>query len=67
MRIGKIGNTTFHFSIIGSIILSLFVWLIMSGLKGCNSNDYDTDAYIERESDNIATRIVDGLFRRSDY
>jgi hypothetical protein len=63
MRIGKVGNTTYHFSILGSIILSIVVFLVMSSVKSCNSEDYDSDSYAERESESIATTIVDRLFR----
>lgn len=55
MRIGKIGKTTYHFSIIGSIILSIIVFLVMSGVKSCNSDDYESES------------IIDRLLSRSDY
>ena len=68
MRIGKIGNTTYSFSIIGTIVISLIAFLLIGSIKGCGSSeDYDSDAYIDSESDAIATRIVDGIFNRSSY
>jgi len=68
MRIGKIGNTAYNFSIIGTIVISLIAFLLIGSIKGCGSSeDYDSDAYIDSESDAIATRIVDGIFSRSSY
>jgi uncharacterized membrane protein len=68
MRIGKIGNTTYNFSIIGTIVLSLIAFLLIGSIRGCGSSeDYDSDAYIDSESDAIATQVVDGLFRRRSY
>jgi hypothetical protein len=55
MRIGKIGNTTYHFNIVGSIILSIVVFFVMSSVRSCHSDDYESDS------------IVDRLLSRSDY
>jgi hypothetical protein len=67
MRIGKVGNTMLNFSIIGSIALTLLVCLLSDGLKSCNSDDSDTDAFIEQESDRLASQFIDHLRHRSDY
>jgi hypothetical protein len=67
MRIGKVGNTTLHFSIIGLIALTLLVCLLTGGLKSCNSDDADTDAFIEQESDRLASQFINHMSRRSDY
>jgi hypothetical protein len=67
MRIGKVGNTTLHFSIIGSIALTLLVCLLTGGLKSCNSDDTDTDTFIEQESDRLASQFINHMSRRSDY
>jgi hypothetical protein len=67
MRIGKVGNTTFHFSILWTIILSLGVFILTSGLRGCSSDNTDTDAFVEQESDRLAAQFIDHFSHHSDY
>ena len=67
MRIGRLRNTTLHFSIIGSIVLTLLVCLLTGGMKSCNSDDSDTDAFIEQESDRLASQFIEHFRHRSDY
>jgi hypothetical protein len=52
----------FRFSLMGTLILSLTVYLLLHGLRGCNSddlefNDASTNAFIERESDRLANEF----------
>jgi hypothetical protein len=67
MHIGRVGNTTFHFSIIGSIVLTLLLCLVTGGLRGCNSDDEDTEAFINSEADRLTDNFMDHISRRSDY
>jgi hypothetical protein len=48
-------------------VLTLLACLLSGGLRICNSDDADTDAFIESESNRLADQVVNPFLRRTDY